>query len=152
MVVPQRLLPKVADVLAQIGPRAGLLSQPVLAEFISDGSFATHIRRMRRLYRDRQKALLDALDTHAQGLFSAGPAAGGMHLVADLDPRLARRMGDKDVSNAARTIGLQVAPLSGYFDGPADQQGLVMGYAAFAPETIEDAVRRLCETVCDFAR
>lgn len=143
LVVPSRLQKAVARVLLQLGPKAALHLQPVLAEFIAGGSFATHIRRMRRLYAERQKALLDALRSHASGLLSAEAEMGGMHLVAELSAQLAARMSDTEIVARAGRIGLQLAPLSSYYHGPTDRQGLIMGYAAFAPEIISESIQRL---------
>lgn len=149
MIVPYRLQKNVAAILGRIGPKAALHAQPVLAEFIASGSFATHIRRMRRLYAERQKALLNALHTHASGLLSADPETSGMHLVAELGPGLAGRMSDVEVSARAHEAGLRLAPLSNFYFGPAARQGLVMGYAAFPPQALSDGVIRLVAALCD---
>lgn len=149
MAVPKRLLPIVSNVLGRLGPRAALISQPVLAQFIAEGSLATHIRRMRRLYAERQKSLLESLRTHADGLLSADAEAGGMHLVAGLSPQLASRMRDVNVAKRAQAVGLHLHPLSGFFAGPAHQQGLVLGYAAYPSAAISDAVVQLSSALRD---
>ena len=149
MVVPQRLLPLVIDVLKKIGPKAALIAQPVLAEFIMEGAFATHIRRMRRLYSERQKVLLDALRTHTDGLLSADAETGGMHLVASLHADLAERLSDVEVAKRAQEFGLLVAPLSRFFMSAPDQQGLVLAYAAFDHDTLTAAVKKLAVAVND---
>ncbi|MEM7076313.1 MAG: PLP-dependent aminotransferase family protein [Pseudomonadota bacterium] len=147
IVLPKRVLPLVSKVLAQTGPRAAHISQPVLAEFMKDGALATHIRRMRRLYGERQKALLGALTTHAQDLLQADAETGGMHLVAELSPMLAGRMDDTDVSDVARAHDIHVAPLSGFYRGNRRKQGLVMGYAAFDPHEISSSIRTLAHAL-----
>ena len=147
MVVPLRLVPKIEAVLHMLGPSAAMYAQPVLAQFISEGSFATHIRRMRRLYGERQKLLLKALHDHAQGLLAASAETGGMHVVAELCPELRQQLGDVKVSEIAWTLGLTTPPLTNFFTGPPDQQGLVLGYAAHSDEAIVDAVRRLSTAI-----
>lgn len=147
MVVPEPLLPGIADRLGQLGPRAALLAQPVLAEFIAEGMLATHIRRMRRLYSERQQLLLEALDQHVAGLLSARAETGGMHLVAVLSDELAAKVDDAEVSSIAENLGLSIKPLSSFFLGAADQQGLVMGYAAYSPEEITEGVVRLAQAL-----
>lgn len=142
MVVPPRLVPKIENVLEMLGPSAALIGQPVLAEFISEGYFATHIRRMRRLYGERQKALLRAIRDHADGLLSVAAAAGGMHLVADLDPKLGKKISDVEASVLARDLDLTIPPLTNFFTGTADQQGLIFGYAAYSEQVITNAILR----------
>jgi len=143
MVVPPSMVQDVRDVMSRLGPRAALFAQPVLAEFIADGSFATHIRRMRRLYTEKQKALLTALEEHTSGLLSARAEAGGMHLIAELSEVLKDRMTDVQVSQCARERDLVVPPLSGFFMGKADQQGLILGYASHAPAELNAGVAAL---------
>lgn len=143
MVLPERIVPLVAEVLSFGGSRAAQISQPVLAQFMREGVLATHIRRMRRLYGERQKALVSSLRQYAAGLLTADLESGGMHLVAGLDDALASRLTDKDVSELAADCGLNVAPLSSFFLGQCSQQGLIMGYAAFSSQAIERGVREL---------
>ncbi len=147
MVLPDNMLSAVADALVLRGPRAAVIAQPVLDEFIRSGALATHIRRMRRLYSERQSALLAALDAHASGLLNARSEPGGMHLVAGLAPRLAAKMTDENISRLAQSIGVKVTPLSSFYFASPARQGLVMGYAAFEPHEITQNVQRLSQAL-----
>lgn len=140
-VLPEPLIPPVRAILARIGPRASLVSQPVLARFIAEGGFATHLRRMRRLYGTRQKALLATLDRHAGGLLTAEPEAGGMHLIARPGPKLAGRLSDREASAIAGRAGVTVRPLSAFFAGPPDDEGFILGYAGYTEAEMEEAVQ-----------
>ncbi|MGI9413479.1 MAG: PLP-dependent aminotransferase family protein, partial [Hyphomicrobiales bacterium] len=71
VVAPMALVPDIRATLGDFGPTASALAQPALAGFMASGHLAAHIRRMRRLYADRQKALTRALETHLAGLLSA---------------------------------------------------------------------------------
>ncbi|MFT7595801.1 MAG: GntR family transcriptional regulator/MocR family aminotransferase [Paracoccaceae bacterium] len=53
-VFPAPCLDRVRAVMSDTGAQASIIAQPVLARFIEQGQFATHIRRMRRLYAHRQ--------------------------------------------------------------------------------------------------
>jgi GntR family transcriptional regulator/MocR family aminotransferase len=143
MAVPQRLVPELADVVQASTPRASLVVQPVLARFMEDGSFATHIRKMRRTYARRQDALLEAAGTYLDGLLDLEPAPAGMHLIARLAPTLADRMDDAEASARAEAAGITALPLSSYFAGKPTRQGLVLGYAGFEEEAIRNAVAAL---------
>ena len=61
MILPQPFLEPMSHLLS-LGKPTSALSQAVLAEFISQGLYASHIRRMRKLYRKRQQTLRDLLD------------------------------------------------------------------------------------------
>jgi GntR family transcriptional regulator/MocR family aminotransferase len=108
-------------------------TQVALAEFIGDGDFATHIRRMTRIYRDRRDRLAGALASAAGDRLTITPPAGGMQLLARLEP------GSDDcrfVANLAR-IGITARPLSRHFIGKVTEHGLFLGFAAWNETEID---------------
>lgn len=146
MVVPPAVLPRIETAIARTGPRASLVPQPALARFMESGEFATHLRRMRRVYAGRRSALRTALarDLPDQLVMPDDPA--GMHLVgfpgagwqADRDTTIASR---------ARDAGLGLRALSAYWPDGDGPQGLVLGYAAFSPEALADGVQCLARVM-----
>ena len=145
VVLPKRLIASAREVLRLTGPRTSLLAQPALQRFMKSGGFATHIRRMRRLYAQRQQALIATLENHAQGLLNVAPASGGMHVVAELTPRFLGRMTDVEAAARAHAAGISASALSTYFAGRPTRQGLVLGYAGFDETTIRSSAVRLTE-------
>ena len=143
MVVPHNHVEPIGEVLRASAPRASLIAQPALARFMADGSFAAHIRKMRRVYAKRQVALIKAVNTHLADMLEVEPAPAGMHLVARLTPQLAQRMDDAEASRRATQAGITALALSSYYAGTATQQGLVLGYAGFEESAIEDGAARL---------
>src|SRR6185437_4221917 len=85
-----------------------ILEQAVVADFISEGHFGQHIRRMRILYQERQTALLEAARDELKGLLRIPPCDSGMHLVG----WLATGVKDTDVADIAKQYGVYVRPLS----------------------------------------
>jgi GntR family transcriptional regulator/MocR family aminotransferase len=115
------------------------LAQAVLADFIKEGHFERHLRRMRAIYSERRRALEGALARElGQGVRVVGDHAG-MHLVVML-PRGAR---DRDLAALAARRGISVIPLSSCYAGRRVQPGLVLGYGSTRLGEIPDAVRRL---------
>jgi GntR family transcriptional regulator/MocR family aminotransferase len=110
---------------------------------MESGDFARHIRRMRRAYSTRQKALLAALAAEAQGLLVAEPDPAGMHLIAKLTPDLAARMTDRDVETRGAEAGVIARALSNYYTEGPPQQGLVLGYAGFDEAALAVGVAKL---------
>ncbi len=143
LVAPERLTERISKAAARLGPRASLIPQPALAAFMESGGFARHIRRMRRAYSARQKALLVALEAEGKGLLVAGPDPAGMHIIAKLAPDLASRMSDKEVEARGASAGVIAQALSSYYtEGPV-RQGLVLGYAGFDEAALTEGVKRL---------
>lgn len=148
MVLPPPLVAPVRRALAQTGPRASLVPQPALAEFMESGAFATHLRRMRRVYGDRQQVLLSALSRHLPDHLRADPDPSGMHLVCRLGPALSG-ISDAEIARRATNAGLTLRALSAYWPGGDGPQGLVLGYAGFSTDQLKDAVQHLASVLQD---
>ena len=122
-----------------------LIDQAVLADFILEGHFARHVRRMRTLYAARQEALVEAARRYLDGLIDVGPAEAGMHLVGFLP----HGSNDREASQKAAACGVEAPPISAYalrgspYHEPAHRPGLLLGYAALTEAEILRGVRRL---------
>lgn len=124
LVVPQRLAPTFQRLCRDLHPDRSLLVEAVVAEFMRAGHLARHVRRMRGLYARRRKALADALREVFGERFRLGLQAGGMHLLARLDP------GEDDVAlaRAARAHRLAPQPLSRAAVERPIEPGLLLGF------------------------
>ena len=144
LVLPSALVDPTERLLTASEPvGASLLGQGALARFIAEGHFAAHLRRTRRLYAERQQALVAAARRHLAGLLDVPPDPGGMHLVAYPHPAFAEGFEDSAMTKRAARAGIRVAPLSACYLAAPARQGLLLGYAAVPPESIEAAVIRL---------
>ncbi len=144
-VVPPALVAPFLAVRAALDDQPSIAVQPALAEFMADGRFAAHIRRMRGLYEARQRAMIEALGR--TGVLTAEPDEAGMHLIARLDPGLG--IDDVEASRRAAAAGLNAPALSSYYAGAAERQGLVLGYAAVDEGEIEAGVEKLAAAITE---
>lgn len=126
MVVPEALVESFQTGLSELFRGGQYLTQAVLADFIAEGHFVSHIRRMRHLYAARREALLSAIRQHFGDEFAIHDGAAGLHLVLGLPDGC----DDRAVTAAALARGILTRPLSAYYrgDGP-HQPGLLLGYA-----------------------
>lgn len=147
LVVPENLVDAVSAAQGALGAQPTAVVQPVLAAFIDEGHFATHVRRMRRLYAARQQALVAAAQRHLAEFLTVAPDDAGLHLVGWLTPGAAERLGDRGAAEVAAKAGIAVSPLCDYFVGTPDRQGLLLGYAAVPEDEIERGTRRLAEAL-----
>ncbi|MBV1879172.1 MAG: PLP-dependent aminotransferase family protein [Pseudomonadales bacterium] len=104
IVVPQPLQPIFENSFSALWSAGSLLEQKVLAEFIAEGHFSLHIKKMRKLYGERRAALATQLNWQLADELSISLQAGGMHLIGELinkpdETRLRQ-------AAAARDIGL----------------------------------------------
>jgi len=123
-----------------------VLEQMALADFIVDGHYARHLRRMRSAYRERLEALSDAVEHTCAGALRLRPVHTGLHAVADLDD-----VDEELVFEEAKARGIEVAPLGTYFIGRRTANGLVLGFASTRPDAIRNGVELLAASI-DAAR
>ncbi|MEZ4674175.1 MAG: PLP-dependent aminotransferase family protein [Caldilineaceae bacterium] len=109
-----------------------VFDQAVLTDFINEGHFARHIRRMRTLYAQRQEILICAIHQELDAFMSVDVAPAGLHLVGWLKDRY----DDSAVTSAAAQQGIEVAPVSSYSLQPTTRHGLVLGYAMLNEQQI----------------
>jgi GntR family transcriptional regulator/MocR family aminotransferase len=120
------------------------VEQAVVADFLLEGHFARHVRRMRALYQERQEALLDTLTRELSGMVRADVPTSGMHLVAWLESDA----DDAAISRVALEAKVEVPPLSLYCLERALPPALLLGYAA-VPEAQSRRAARLLRGVLD---
>src|SRR5262245_10630527 len=126
MVVPSDLRDRLLAVRVGSDVHPPLLDQAVLADFMTGGHYARHLRRMRAAYRERLEALSDAARRRCGGALRVRETRTGLHAVADLVAADAWR-----VSAEAAARGVEVMPLAAYFFGRAKApNALVLGFGA----------------------
>ena len=133
LVIPEALLPRFGDTLRRYGGKASIMPQRALAVFFEDGEFYRHLRRVRRVYSERRRVLIDRLNTELGPLITIEDHQAGMQFVVGLPDGC----DDAALSGAASVKGLSVAALSSFYAGRSVRNGLVLGFCAFTPEELE---------------
>lgn len=137
-VVPDCLVKAFAGARALMGRGSPLADQHVVAAYMREGYFETHIRRIRGVYAERRQALIDALRLELPEL-QIQPSDQGMHLVVWLPDEL----DDVTVAAAACTAGIALRPLSPMGSTSLKLSGLMLGFGGFSIDQIKAAVQRL---------
>ena len=141
MVVPPDLVDAFVRARAALGWCNPIIDQAVLTDFISEGHFTRHIRRMRSIYAERQAALIDAINRDTADLLEVTRTDAGIHVRAFLPDHI----DDEEVSAEAAAQGIVAHPLSVFFLGePAcARRGLVLGYGAYNVQEIRESAAKL---------
>jgi GntR family transcriptional regulator/MocR family aminotransferase len=139
MVIPADLVSRFAALRATIDDFPPTLYQAVLTDFLAEGHFARHLRRMRSLYRERRGTLVEALRSELGHPVQVLGEKAGMHLTAILEPGV----DDRRISEQAAKQGLWAMPLSACHLAEPARPGLVLGYGGIGAPEIQDGVRRL---------
>ena len=135
LVVPKKLFSPLRIVASELYRGGHLLDQKVLAEFIREGHYEAHIRRMRLLYSKRHAFLIDLITRHlgADFLHEYNTAAG-LHLIL----KLPSNMDDVLIASNALDQGVKVRALSQYYTKhySTRQKGLLLGFACVREQEI----------------
>ncbi|HEX9922094.1 MAG TPA: PLP-dependent aminotransferase family protein [Anaerolineae bacterium] len=146
MVVPPDLIDAFTRARALTDRGSAWLDQAVLTDFIVEGHFARHIRRMRALYAERQALLVELVRHRLAGRLEIRSAEAGLHVVGWLPPDV----NDHTVSERLSAQGIEALPISSYALISQKRGGLILGYAAVNAATIHKGVRRLEKTLTTF--
>jgi GntR family transcriptional regulator/MocR family aminotransferase len=141
LVVPRSLIDPFVHARALCDGHPPTVAQAVLAEFLTEGHFARHLRGMRHLYAERQEVLVRAASRDLTGLLEVPSCDGGMHLIGWLDEGI----DDRAVARRVEAGGIVTMPLSSLASRPLTRGGLLLGYTALDARTIREGVKRLAE-------
>jgi len=143
MIVPPDLVDIFIAGRTTVDIHIATLSQAVLADFMAAGHFTRHIRRMRRHYKKRRDALVQAVQASQSNLLQLGPIDCGMHICGWLPPGI----DDEAIFEQASAAGIEAMPISRFCLGESDKKGIILGYAAATPQDIGDGVQQLLELI-----
>lgn len=117
--------------------------QRVMADFIAEGYFQPHIRRMRRVALARRNILLASWREHLSHIGEMPEVASGLHVTI----RLASLEREKELIAKAAMIGVEITPLSSLWLTGAPEStnhyGLILGFAGINDPDIVAAILKL---------
>ena len=114
-------------------------SQEVLTDFIGEGHFERHIRRMRILYCERRTILAESIEREFGSMVEVMGSDAGLHLTM----KLPNEISDIQIAERAARQSLWIWPLSAAFFGQAPFPGFVLGFGSTAVADIPASVRKL---------
>lgn len=143
IVIPEDLVERFAAIRNAMDLGSPYLYQAALADFITLGHFARHIRRMRQLYNERRIALVDSLQEHFGRSAQIFGTEAGMHLAVTLPMKIR----DTEVSQRAAREKLWAAPLSSAYSERPGKRGFILGFGGTPATQAPEAVARLSRLV-----
>jgi GntR family transcriptional regulator / MocR family aminotransferase len=139
MVIPADLVDHFMIIRRVMDLGAPSFYQDVLTDFIGEGHFARHIRRMRVLYQERRTALVESLSRELGSSVEVIGSEAGMHLTVTLP----NGTDDVDIAERAARQNLWVWPLSTTYLGQATRTGFILGFGSTAISDIPHGVQKL---------
>jgi GntR family transcriptional regulator/MocR family aminotransferase len=141
IVVPPALRRKFVDAREAFDIFSPTLYQLALVDFLREGHFARHLRRMRAIYLRRRAALIDGVNRHCDGRLRVHNADAGLHITTFL----AAGIRDLEVLERMPARGLTATALSTCYAGPVKGNGLLLGFGGFSEHRIARATSVLGE-------
>jgi GntR family transcriptional regulator/MocR family aminotransferase len=145
LIVPDALIEPFRVAIRLTGHIPPASMQAALADFIAEGHYGAHVRRMRSIYATRRDTLISALQTHLSPWMEASPGDGGMQMTAFLAPGV----DDREMAHQALRADIHVSPLSTYCMTQTSRRGLYLGFSAIPEPRINKAAERLATVLND---
>jgi GntR family transcriptional regulator/MocR family aminotransferase len=139
LVVPPALVKAFTNARRLMDVQSPIITQAVFADFIQDGYFSPHLRRMRTLYAERLVRLVQTAGPNMNGLIQIETAEAGMHTVGWLPDGV----DDEAAFISAGRHQVEVTPLSHYYLGRCPRPALVLGFTATSPAEVLPGILRL---------
>ena len=145
LVVPDEQVAAFRDTAGWLGGSGQMLMQSVVADFMEQGHFARHLKKMRALYATRRAWLIDALGNVFGDALDIPPRAGGLHVVA----YWRTAVDDRAVARMANLQGFSIQPLNDWSPGGRMPPGMLLGFTNLtSAQQALTLVRRLYRLVC----
>lgn len=147
LILPEPLVGRFGDSIQRFGPKASSMPQQPLADFIDKGEFYRHLRRVRRIYAERRRFLLEKLAQDFSAYGYCVDHQAGMQVVFHLTCTLK----DNEICARARDRGLSIEPLSGFVQAPKPERGayngLLLGFCGYSVPELELGLAQLLKVL-----
>ena len=143
LVVPPGFVETFAQARNLLGQNSSPIIEQAMSQFMDDGRFVEHIRKMRRAYRSRRNTLFKCLKSECHGLLEPQPTDAGMHMVAWLKNNL----DDNVVHQALLDAGIESLPLSVYCNEPTNNNAIILGFSNVPEHHIPGLVKQLANVL-----
>jgi GntR family transcriptional regulator / MocR family aminotransferase len=145
LVVPTTWIPVVSRAKWLCDRQSPTLEQYVLTDFITEGHFERHIRRMRHLYDRRRQVLTNALKYYFGDQVTILGENAGIHLMAKIETTLP----DEIVLQKAAIVGVGLISAQSYYLTIPKTGEFIFGYAQLEENHIEQGIQKLFQVLCD---
>lgn len=143
VVLPPQLVKPMTVARTLLDGHTALIPQLTLARFMDGGHFGAHVRTMRGIYVERLEALTSLVEQHLSEFVEARVPMGGLQMPCILTCDLSERA----AIDAGRRVGIELFGLSGLHASENAKAGFLMGFAAYTPEELEMAVKKLADVL-----
>lgn len=139
IVLPPQLVHSFERAKSIIDRGAPTLTQAAIADFITEGHFERHLRRLRKAYGERRSALVAALEQQLAGVVSYSGEPAGLHIMLSLPPQT----DEQKLIYQAHQAGVRVYPGATYHLSPQPNPTILLGFSGLTATDITTGIQRL---------
>ncbi len=139
LVVPPALIPIVCQARWLCDRFTPLVEQYALTDFITEGHFERHIRRIRRFYNQRRQVLVKAINQYLGERATILGENAGIHLIVKLHTQLS----EEEMIKSAHKVGVGIIGLTPYYLQANTTKEFIFGYSSLSESQIIEGIYRL---------
>jgi GntR family transcriptional regulator / MocR family aminotransferase len=144
LVVPETQVERFEQISQVFAGGSPQLSQAIVTAFITEGHFARHIQRMRKLYAERREATTAGLESVLGKHMQIDSQPGGMHLIL----RMQGQRSDRRLVARMREGGLYAEALTDWTMGSDGASALLLSFTNIDSQgTAEKLARRILKLI-----
>ena len=138
LAVPETQIERFEQISQAFAGGSPVLTQAIVAAFITEGCFARHIQRMRKLYAERREATIAGLESVLGKHIRIDSQPGGMHLIL----RLQDQLSDRHLAMRMREDGLYAEALTDWTIGGDGVSALFVSFTNIASQAAAENLGR----------
>src|SRR5262249_5435797 len=143
LVVPLELIDKFAAARYTTDRHSAVIDQAILCDFITEGHFGRHIRRMRELYASRLAVLRESVQRRLGEFLTIPETEAGVNTVGWLGNGINAEV----VAQAAAERNVEVIPINRFALEKQTREGLLLGFGAVDDQELLRGVEDLTAAV-----
>jgi GntR family transcriptional regulator/MocR family aminotransferase len=143
VVLPSAILSSFIKAKQFVDRGAPTLTQAAVADFIGEGHFERHLRRLRKEYGQRRQILVAQLEEHLPGIFSYSAVEAGLHVMLYLPPEY----DEQEVVREGAAAGIGIYPGGPYHLDKSSRPSILLGFSGLSRQQIVEGVKVLAEVM-----
>lgn len=143
MVLPYRFLSIYQKLFRNYASSVSLLEQKVLYEFMKQGYWERHLRKMRTMYKKKHDTLIQSIERHFGDQVKILGQGAGLHVVLEFTTS---RFNEQDLITRAREKDVRVFPISDTYQSDNHHPSRVLlGFGSMSPAKLAEGIELLSQ-------
>lgn len=141
MVLPYRFLSAYSKMFGKFAPTVSLLEQRTLSQFMAQGYWERHLRKMRIIYKRKHDVLIQSIKRYFGTEANIIGQGAGLHVVLEFTGNF---IDETELIQRARRENVRVIPLADTYQANNHYPArVILGFGRMSPDELEQGIERL---------